>query len=47
MPRIIQNLGYLQVMFAAQHELHIVEGLLSQECEGFFRYLHNLLSFKL
>ena len=44
---VAENLSHLQVMLATQHELHIVESLLGQERQGFFRNLHNLLSFKL
>ena len=34
-------------MLTAQHELHIVEGLLGQQRQGLLRDLHNRLSFKL
>ena len=43
---VVQNLSHLLVMFAAQHELHVVEGLLGQQCQGFFGNLHDFLAFK-
>ena len=44
--RVGQYLSHLLIMFATQHELHIVESLLGQECQGLLRDLHDLLSFK-
>ena len=37
----------LQVMLAAQHELHVVESLLSQQSQCFGRNLHDFLPLKL
>ena len=34
--RILEDLCNLQVVFATQHELHIVECLLSEQSQGFF-----------
>ena len=45
--RIGQDLSYLLIMLSAQHELHIVEGLLGQEGQGLLRNLYDLLTFKL
>ena len=45
--RISENLGHLFVVFAAQHELHIVESLLGQKGQCLARHLDDLLSFKL
>ena len=44
---VAENLSHLQVMFAAQHELHVVECLLSQQRERLGRDLHDFLAFKL
>ena len=43
---IFQDGGHLLIVLAAQHELTIVEGLLSQESQGFGRDLENFFSFK-
>ena len=42
-----QDLGHLQVMLTAEHELHIVESLLCQQRQRLFRDLDNLLALKL
>ena len=34
--RILEDLCNLQVVFATQHELHVVECLLSKQGQGFF-----------
>ena len=44
---VFQDLCNLQVMLAAQHELHIVESLLSQQRQCFGGDLYNLLAFEL
>ncbi len=45
--RVLQNLCHLQVVLTAQHELHIVEGLLGQQRQGLSGNLHNFLALKL
>ncbi len=45
--RILQDLGHLQVMLAAQHELHIVESLLGQQGQCLWGHLDNFFSLKL
>ncbi len=44
--RVAQNLSHLQVMLTAQHELHVVESLLSQQRQSLWRDLHDFLSFE-
>ena len=34
-------------MLTAQHELHVVEGLLCEECECFLGHFHDFLAFEL
>ena len=45
--RISQDLSHLLIMFTAQHELHIVEGLLGQQGQGLLGDLYDLFTFKL
>ena len=42
--RVGKHLGDLQVVLAAQHELHIVEALLCQQGQGFLANLQDLVT---
>ena len=44
---VAQNSGHLQVVFTAQHKLHIVERLLSQQRQCLARHLHDFLALEL
>ena len=44
---VFQNLGHLLVVLAAQHELHIVEGLLGQQRQRLLGHLDDFLAVKL
>ena len=45
--RVAEDLGHLQVVLSAEHELHVVERLLCQGCERLFCHLQDFLSFEL
>ena len=44
---VVEDGSHLLVMFTAQHELHIVEGLLGQKGQGLLGDLDDFLTFKL
>ena len=44
--RVFENLGHLEVVFAAEHKLHVVESLLGHHRERFLAHLQNGFAFK-
>ena len=44
---VAEDGGHLQVVLTAQHELHIVEGLLSQQRQCLLRHLNDFLALEL